>query len=255
MKHKSAYRHRALAACTAVLIAVFAAVQLDGPIHRRRASAVVGTGLRDGAGETLVLVVKASTTRTQAARIMKDANARFGHLAGFSADHASAYDVTGVYVQASPDAVALECDRDAGLAQRIVAGERVDVECPPALSAVRVLAPVRLRYVPASRYAADVFPRRCGSTDLPPCQRSRYQAMLGRDLRFAAGYTLVVTAFRTKAGAERFVELARSAGISDLVVVQARKLGGSDVGLGQESHPDGSGPLTGPLIDQVRHQR
>jgi hypothetical protein len=51
------------------------------------------------------------------------------------------------------------------------------------------------------------------------------------------------------------MEFARSVGITGLVTVQAFKLGGGDVGLGQEPHPDGSGPLDGPLDDQESYQR
>jgi hypothetical protein len=44
-------------------------------------------------------------------------------------------------------------------------------------------------------------------------------------------------------------QLARSAGATELVALPVIKLGGPYVGLGQEAHPDGSGPLAGPLPD------
>ncbi len=50
------------------------------------------------------------------------------------------------------------------------------------------------------------------------------------------------------------VELARSAGATELVALRVIKLGGPYVGLGQEAHPDGSGPLLGPLPDPGAYQ-
>jgi hypothetical protein len=65
---------------------------------------------------------------------------------------------------------------------------------------------------------------------------------------------LLLSAFRTKAGAAAFMELARSAGATELVALRVIKLGGPYVGLGQEAHPDGSGPLLGPLPDPGAYQ-
>lgn len=73
--------------------------------------------------------------------------------------------------------------------------------------------------------------------------------------RFRSETYLVLTAFRTKKGAEEFVELARNRGY-ETSVVRARKIGGPYVGLGQEANPDGvSGPLIDPLPDPDSFQR
>jgi hypothetical protein len=72
----------------------------------------------------------------------------------------------------------------------------------------------------------------------------------------APGTWILLSAFRTLRGAQEFVELARAAtGSSDFLVLRVKKLGGPYVGLGQEAHPDGSGPLRGPLPNQETYQR
>jgi hypothetical protein len=58
----------------------------------------------------------------------------------------------------------------------------------------------------------------------------------------------LVSAFRTDEGAREFAELARSFGHPATIASQRiRSLGGLYTGLGQEAHPDGSGPLLGPI--------
>lgn len=59
---------------------------------------------------------------------------------------------------------------------------------------------------------------------------------------------VVVSAFRTEAGAREFVALAAGFGApARLLDRTVRSLGGAYAGLGQESAPDGSGPLLWPL--------
>jgi hypothetical protein len=167
-----------------------------------------------GVGETLVLVVAAQVPSDQADKAVATANAHFGDLEGFSADSASAYELTGGYVHVGPDTVDVPCG--GGL------------ECPDGLTVARELQAIDLQFVPLDALT---------SFALIPQQ------------------SLIVTGFRTKQGAEEFLELARAAGVTGLVTVQARKVGGGDIGLGQEPHPDGSGPLLGPLANQELYQR
>lgn len=61
------------------------------------------------------------------------------------------------------------------------------------------------------------------------------------------GRYALVSAFRTVAGAAEFERVARSAGARSLRRVITRYSGLRWIGLGQEAHPDGSGPLNGPL--------
>lgn len=58
---------------------------------------------------------------------------------------------------------------------------------------------------------------------------------------------VLVTAFRTRAGADGFLELAHAAEAPALLTPRLENEGTVYVGLGQEAHPDGSGPLIGPL--------
>jgi hypothetical protein len=58
---------------------------------------------------------------------------------------------------------------------------------------------------------------------------------------------VLVTAFRTQQGAAQFLELARAASAPALLTPRMENSGTVYVGLGQEPHPDGSGPLIGPL--------
>ncbi len=177
-----------------------------------------------GAGETVLLVVGGvAPSVTEGAKLRDRLNASFGDVQGFYLDSAANYEVTGALVRVGPDVATVLC---AGHA-----------DCPPGRAAVDELQPVRLSYVPLTELvslAGDVS---------------------AKISRLTAESALVFSAFRTKRGAEEFIELARAAGLDDLITLQARKVGGGDVGLGQEPHPDGSGPLTGPLPNQVQYQQ
>ncbi|HET7237005.1 MAG TPA: hypothetical protein VFK59_11320 [Actinomycetota bacterium] len=62
----------------------------------------------------------------------------------------------------------------------------------------------------------------------------------------------LVSAFRTQAGAEEFVGLAEAFGHpATLLPERVRSLGGVYAGLGQETAPDGSGPLLGPVEESL----
>lgn len=63
----------------------------------------------------------------------------------------------------------------------------------------------------------------------------------------AAGDYVLVSAFRTEAGAREFADLAASAGAPALVTDRLLNRGYEYVGLGQEPDPDGSGPLRDPI--------
>lgn len=61
------------------------------------------------------------------------------------------------------------------------------------------------------------------------------------------GRWLLVSAFRTEAGAASFVELVRIVGVTDLRRIVTTYTGTEPIGLGQEPDPRGTGPLLGPL--------
>jgi hypothetical protein len=62
-----------------------------------------------------------------------------------------------------------------------------------------------------------------------------------------AGRWILVSAFRTMRGAKEFSELAAATGFPDTMRMTTRYHGTTYIGLGQEPHPDGTGPLTRPL--------
>jgi hypothetical protein len=190
---------------------------------------------------------------SEAAAAREEANVAFGSLQGLYLDEADHYDVTGALVQVTPDVVRVPCPEPGAVFETVLDGTALDLDCPDGRSSVDVLQPIDLAHVSRGDYPA--FPMECGGVGEAPCQTERYREVVGDDLAFAPGGSLVLTAFRTKRGAEEFMELARSAGLERLVVVRAHKLGGGDVGLGQEPHPDGSGPLLAPLADQESYQR
>jgi hypothetical protein len=207
----------------------------------------------DGSGEDLILVVAGSfPTSGDASRAAALMDARFGEVEGFSVDAAVHYAINGVHLQTSADLLPVPCK--GSLFATILDGRKELLECPKGRTTVRLFRPVELAYVPRSAWATYAFPR-CGAVGRPPCQRERYREVLGDAPAFGAGSHLLLTAFRTRTGAEEFLALARTLGVGGLVTVNARKLGGGDVGLGQEPHPDGSGPLVGPLPDQSSYQR
>ncbi|MEX2406827.1 MAG: hypothetical protein WD834_05770 [Actinomycetota bacterium] len=62
----------------------------------------------------------------------------------------------------------------------------------------------------------------------------------------------LVSVFRTREGAESFVEVVRGYGHPATILPErVRSLGGVYAGLGQEANPDGSGPLTGPIAESL----
>jgi hypothetical protein len=66
------------------------------------------------------------------------------------------------------------------------------------------------------------------------------------------GEFALVSVFRTEAGAQEFIELATAYGYpATLLGQRVRSLGGVYAGLGQEAHPDGSGPLLEPVPESL----
>ena len=207
---------------------------------------VAGPHVHATAAETVLLVVGGrAPSLGEAQSQLREVNARFGGLQGFYVDEARHYDVTGLLVQTSAETASVPCVTEED-------GRSV-LDCPDGVDTVAEMQPTTLELVDTAAFASAPVPS-CEDVGLALCRES-YLATLTDDLGFESSDSLLVTAFRTKQGAEEFLNLARAIGVGGLVVVQARKLGGGDVGLGQEPHPDGSGPLLGPLDDQEAYQR
>jgi hypothetical protein len=171
----------------------------------------------------------------------------FGHLQGFYIDEAANYQLVGVYEQTSANQRVVPCadwERE------------TKMECPPGLSEVRAYEPVKLRHVPranARSFLSAKDEASCGSPGFRPCARHRLHQLLTDDLALKPDRFLLLNAYRTKKGAAEGVEFARMA-VDDVSVLRVRKIGGGYVGLGQEAHPNGSGPLDGPLPDAAKYQ-
>jgi hypothetical protein len=201
-----------------------------------------------GVGETMIIVVGGdfpSLAEAQAAA--EAAQETFGHLQGFYVDEAANYEVVGVYEQTSANQRVVPC---------AVWQRETKMECPPGLSEVRAFQPVKLRHV--SRVNARSFlsgkdEASCGSPGNRPCARTRLGQLLTADLALKPDRFLLLNAYRTKRGAAEGVEFSRMAA-ENVSVLRVRKTGGGYVGLGQEAHPNGSGPLDRPLPDAAKYQ-
>lgn len=221
---------------------------VDPPSSRFASSSDVDVSSVTGRGESLIIVT-ADDFPTSSEASEQAAQMTFGDMQGFYLDSTDNYQVTGFYDQTSHDIDIVACTSIGDPA----------VTCPSPTTPVRAYQPVTLAYVPidhGAQYLAQRLTAPCGGVGEVPCMANRLARLLrGPGLQLPAGRTLLLTAFRTRTGAEQFVELARGRGY-EVSVIRVRKLGGPFVGLGQEAHPDGfSGPLLAPLPNQDDYQR
>ncbi len=202
-----------------------------------------------GIGETLVIVIGGDYgSRAEAEAATAAAQRSFGHLQGFYIDESDNYEVLGIYEQTSADLRVIPCPEWR---------RETRMECPRGLSEVKAYQTVNLRHVSRADIRPFLAAREevgCGTPGFRPCARANLAGRLTPAFSLRPGRFLTLTAFRTKLGAEEFIDFARAAGVADLAVLRVHKLGGGFVGLGQESHPDGSGPLEEPLADPAPYQ-
>lgn len=182
-----------------------------------------------GVGEpSLIVVVSGTFDMEAAARSYRDELAALRDIEIAYVDASRNYELLGLYVD---DAPAREGPVGGGLVAGLPRPQLVHHDVaeamPPGCGAATELAPPGCPHPDALRYATDGLPD---------------------------DEWWVLSAFRTRAGAEEYVELVEALG-ADPFALRVRKLDGPYVGLGQEAHPDGSGPLVAPLEDQVEYQR
>lgn len=206
-------------------------------------AAILDAAANVGRGEVMLVVLgPALASRAEADRVA--AALSFGDMQGFYVDTTDNYELVGAYAQLTPDSELVRCgslDLDCGPEEEVRAQARVTL-------ALREGA--ELEELASERVAG------CGQDGAVPCMAERLARVISAGRTLVSDRWALLGAFRTKAGAEQFVELARAAGASDLVVLRVRKLGGPYVGLGQEAHPDGvSGPLLEVLPDAKTHQQ
>lgn len=176
-----------------------------------------------------------------------------GHVDGFHPVRASDFEVDGVFERPAPSLPPSECGE---------LTERVEDGCGPGPDGSDLVAlDAHLRYVPLADLA-QAEPARCG-TALPPTGQPVCLPAQAEQLAdvFTPGsdFWLTATAFRTPRGAEEFLALVRAVrgeelADSFLVVRAVRTAGDSNIGLGQEADPSGSGPLTDELPGQAALQ-
>jgi len=95
--------------------------------------------------------------------------------------------------------------------------------------------------------AQTVFGDLQGYYVVPVAQFQGFSEQVG-----GAGEFALASAFRTQEGAEEFRQLAEVFGLPATILPErVRSLGGLFAGLGQESRPDGSGPLLGPVPESL----
>jgi hypothetical protein len=206
-----------------------------------------------GQGESLVLVV-AGSYGSEAEAAGAEAAGAIGDLAGFNIRRGASFATIGVYVQSSEQTEAILCgDRRSVELGIDCHASTLDVGTP-----LKFRPPVELRLIPMDPdvVANGIAVPACGMDHAPPaCLPSTVADLPGFQLTDGGWHR--VTAFRTLRGAEEFLALLRDGfnyDLSEVGVLQVTKLDGKDVGLGQESHPDGTGPLVAPLEDQRSHQ-
>jgi hypothetical protein len=203
-----------------------------------------------GRGETLMLAVTGSY-QTRAEAEAAAASVHFGDVQGMYVVPTDGLSVLGVYEQKNPVFVSSSCQQPRP--------EDVHVCESGEFASIRVQQEPQLRRVNGTAWRQELAHRRasrgqCAKTDAPPCVTDTFDRLLGEDGQFTPGQWLVTSGFRAKLGAEQFLRVLQAAGHEDAVAVRVKKDDEWEVGLGQEPHPDGSGPLLRPLREPERHQ-
>jgi hypothetical protein len=202
-----------------------------------------------GVGESLILVV-AGRYGTQLDAEHAAGSLQFGDLQGYYIESTNNLSpLTAYYVEAGPGSVAVTCTVEEARALHPGACE------PDSAIDVRVLLPVRLlKYDPIYLAFCSDQSVDCHD-DLRDAIAEGMFETVGSLVRLPPDQWVLVSAFRTKAGAEQFLDMNHAGGVEHLSTIQVRKLGGGYIGLGQEEHPDGSGPLLESLPDQEAFQQ
>lgn len=197
-----------------------------------------------GMDESLVLVVGGFYDTDAMAETAISGELSLGELEGFASVPVRDFMVHGEYRRSKPAFRAVDCvEFQADDPSRIVC-EQLDTV---------IAHQVALRYVPLVEAAQ--MDLECSSvyesTISPPCT-PRFE-QVSKDSWMA------VSAFRTVAGAREFIDLVHAIRGADVVgrlmIVRVTRIGGNEqIGLGQEAHPDGSGPLLDEIPFQAEAQ-
>lgn len=222
-----------------------------------------------GFEESLILVVGGLYDSEQEASAAVAASNQ-GETAGYYLAATDDFRLQAGYASSAPSSSSIPCDpvNMPGVAAQLpelaqVSAAQLQEQCKVAIKAgagptLNVARDSRLEWLPVStkphggRSMANPKACEAGSACLGGVPR-----LLGSSVELPQGKWMAVSAFRTKRGAEEFMTWMRQAsGHEPAMVVQVlRVTGTSTIGLGQEAHPDGQGPLNAELPDQARWQR
>lgn len=201
-----------------------------------------------GRGESLILVVGGvyeTRTEAEAAAALSQTEVQ-----GFYVASAGDFQLLDTYAQISADRTELDCsasdfmERARKMPELAQISERqLRWHCGDQGGRLSVVRDVQLSREEGS----------CQEDS--PC-RAAARAGLGSSMTWPDGDEwIVASAFRTLPGSQEHMTYLRDvAQVPAFAVRVLRERGETDLGLGQEAHPDGSGPLVGPLPNQTMHQ-
>jgi hypothetical protein len=209
----------------------------------------------NGRGENLILVVQGTYSSAGAATLHLAKSG--GHTQSFYLASSDSFEVKGYYINDAPSLLEIDCSVGAPtehvLCDSIIADEyRNSTELDA--SKMLVKQQVSLKYFLTSEEL--IAPELCRTELDSMCSSPAMDALINRGLTFDEPW-LLVTAFRTKQGAEEFIDFATATGMAEadeLMIVRVHNVDSGFIGLGQEAHPDGSGPLLEPLPHQDKDQ-
>ncbi len=208
-----------------------------------------------GLNEVTIAVLAGGYESEEAAALAADQDFALGSIQGFYVAESRDFEVLGAYRVLEGLWMPVPC-------RQVAPG--TDEACDRGIGTVPVLGEPRLERVPHGR-ASERSPTidcllDCDGDVIAPIMESMARLSGPVPLNEVMGDDWVlITAFRTKAGAESFLEVLRAVydqrALDQLVVLQLRNTSGHrDIGLGQEAHPSGPGRLDGPLDNQEDYQ-
>lgn len=207
-----------------------------------------------GLSESLIVVVAGNYDDGSTAAAAEN-EIGLGDVQGFYLDIGKNYQVLGAYLSDAPTLEDVRCgSKRAEALQLFCSTEGSDLHDGDVAT---LHLPTQLRYFPAQLSSVEAIRGRSET-----CSGSRYEIPCPHPLvvdvsgswQLDPDATYRLTAFRTRAGAEAFVDLVRDVGNINVSILRVKKLAGPYIGLGQEGAPDGSGPLLGPLPGQASYQ-
>ena len=224
---------------------------------------------KHGQGESLVLVVGGVyATRGEAEAAVARSNQ--GELQGYYLASTNDFRVTAAYADVRPAREEVPCTAS-GAANAVrdlpelssMTPAQIEAKCQELQTAGQAATLTLVRDTRLVRVAVERDAQGADRLTSPAACASGSRclgeapATLANTGNLPADNWMAVSAFRTRVGAEQFVTWMRVAQSSPpaMLLQVLRQDGTTNIGLGQEAHPDGSGPVVGPLPQQEALQR